>query len=188
MASTLLAACSDLTLPGEDLLITSELLPLALSDQAPAPQATTFWVSNSRPTVRRITHSDQFNTPFLEVDFPENSLASLGGAPLGASDSVLITVDPRPGSYGFSLSPDNLTFSSNAEPTVTFFFGLYGDASVATSSTTYSAPADYVAALDIWYEATIGLWRVANSSTTVGPDVVSAHLTLSGNYVLAAPR
>lgn len=188
VSCVLLAACEDLASPGDELRDTADLLILPLSAQAPAPQSTSFWVSNARPTVRRISHADQFNTPFLEFEFPEGSLATLAGSPLGANDSVLVTVDPRGGTYGFSLSPANLRFQQGADPTVTFFFGLYGDASVAGSSPTYAGAADYVAALDIWQEVGIDLWRVADGSAATASDVVAATVTSAGEHVLAAPR
>jgi len=59
-----------------------------------------------------------------------------------------VTVDPRTVGYGFTLSPAGLGIDANATPEATFFFGLYGDASVAGTTQTYTDPADYIAALD----------------------------------------
>ncbi len=183
-----LAACSDLGLPSSGLLRESELLTLPLRPEAPPLSAATFWVHNSRQTVRRVIHSDAENTPFLELKFPANSLAELGGTPLNQADSILVTVTPRAGRYGFSLSPNNLSFVGSNSPVATFFFGRYGDASVAAGSSTYSGPADYVAALDVWEEITVDQWRVARGSAAVGLDVVSGTVESPGQFLLAAPR
>jgi hypothetical protein len=145
-------------------------------------------VYNSRQTVHRLGHVDDVNTPYLELEFPSGSLTSLSGSPLTDTDSVLVTVDPRPGGYGFTLSPSDLGIDPNAAPVATFFFGRYGDASVVNTTETYADPADYVDALDVWHEVTVEQWGVVDGSATVGLDVVSGSVKDAGRYVLAAPQ
>jgi hypothetical protein len=178
--------CSDLGLPADELLTTSELLALPMTGSLPAPSS--FWVYNSRQTVKQLFHADQFNTPYLELEFPPNSLSSVGGSVLTETDSVLVTVDPRPGAYGFTLSPTGLVINPSGTPEVTFFFGLYGDASVAATTQTYADAAAYVTALRVWYEVTVEQWRVVAGSGTAGPDVITGAVTEAGEYVLAAPH
>jgi len=138
--------------------------------------------------VRRLTHADGFNTPFLELRFPANALTELAGTQLTQSDSVRVTVTPKSGMYGFTLTPNNMTFAGSNPPVATFFFGLYGDASVAETTPTYAGSADYVAALDVWEEVTIDLWRVVHGSAAAGVDVIAGSLESPGQFVLAAPR
>ncbi len=171
-----------------DLLDRSELLVLPLRSEAPEPATTSFWVFNSQQTTHLLLHADDFNTPYLELVFAANSVRSAAGTALGSADSVWVTVDPWPGAYGFSLTPTDLEFSANAAPVATFFFGLYGDASVASTTPTYTDPAAYVASLAVWHEIDLDGWRVVAGSHTVGPDVVSSSVSEPGEYALAAVR
>lgn len=181
-------ACSDLALPSDDLLTAADLLPLAQQASAPTPPSRSFWVSNTRSSVERINHPDAFNTLYLELTFPAHSLTSLDGSPLASTDSVYITAVPRPGAYGFTLSPSNIVFSSGASPSATFSFSVYGDASSGNTSQTYTSNAAFVAALDIWREVSVDRWQVAPSSRSPGIDSFVANIEASGQFVLAAPR
>ncbi len=136
----------------------------------------------------RLIHPDNFNTLYLELNFPAQALESLNGASLSATDSIQIIVDPRPGEYGFVLSPAGILFESGSAPTATFSFSVYGDASAGNNSATYGSSADYVDALDIWREATVDEWQIAVDSRAAGVDAVSATVDMSGRFVLAAPR
>jgi hypothetical protein len=148
----------------------------------------TFWVSNSHQKIVRLNHPDNFNTLYLELTFPAQALESLNGASLSATDSIQITIDPRPGEYGFVLSPAGIVFNSGSAPTAIFSFSVYGDASAGASSATYGSSAEYVDALDIWREATVDDWQIAMDSRVAGVDAVSATVETSGRFVLAAPR
>jgi hypothetical protein len=191
-ASTVLllfaTACSDLTQPQDELLTTAELLILPQQAAAPPVDLVSFWVYNSRLTARQLVHAGGFNIPYLELSFPAQALVSLNGQPLSDNDSVRVTVQPRAGEYGFILSPANLLFDESRSPTATFFFGIYGDASVGEVSSSYASANDYVAALDIWFEITIDQWSIAPASGPAGNDAVAAALQSSGEYLLAAPR
>ncbi len=190
-ASVLLAgvtACGDLTTPGERTLPTAELLPLALQTTAPAPITTSFVVANDRPTVRQVLHPDAFNTPYVVLTFPGGSLASLDGTSLGAGDSVTIVIRPEVGLYGFTLSPQGLTFAAADLPSARVSYGQYGDLSVAGQSSAYDSPLDYAGALSLWFEISPGRWlRVAGSGTS-GLDAVEGSLGEPGTYWVAAPR
>lgn len=184
----LLSSCSDLTFPSHNLLTIAELIVLSQQANAPAPPSTSFWVSNSRQSAERINHPDNFNTLYVELTFPARSLASLDGVPLADADSVYVTVDPRPGRYGFTLSPSGIVFSSGASPTAAFSFSVYGDASAGNTSSTYANNADFVAALEIWREVTADQWQITPGSGPAGTDAVRATVESSGRFVLAAPR
>ncbi|UCG85310.1 MAG: hypothetical protein JSW71_15425 [Gemmatimonadota bacterium] len=180
--------CSDLTMPGDTLLGTDELLILAMQAEAPQPLSTSFWVYNSRQTVQRLSHPDAQLIPFLELTFPGGCLASLNGNPLAGNDSALVTVDPWHRQYGFTLSPPGLSFNASSPLTAKFFFGFYADASVADQSGKYVSQREYAAALEIWHEITVAQWQTAKGSGPAGIDAVAATVAATGDYVLAAPR
>jgi len=184
----MLASCSDLTTPPVNVFGIADLQVLAQQANAPAPPSESFWVSNSRQTIVRLNHPDNFNTLFLELSFPSGCMTSLDGAALSDTDSVEVTVDPRAAEYGFVLSPSSIQFSSGAAPTATFSFSVYADASAGDNSATYASRTEYVAALDIWRETSVDEWQVAPNSGTSGVDAVTASLERSGRFVLAAPR
>ncbi len=184
----LVTACSDLTEPADLLLSTSDLLILPMQVGAPEPAPVSFWVHNDRSTIQRLVHPDAVSAPYLELSFPAGSLLSLNGAPLGGTDSALISVDARPGHYGFTISPAGLAFQESAAPTVKIWYGWYADASIADQSDKYDSANEYAAALEIWLEITVDLWRVSAGSRSDGTDRTAATVEETGQYVLAAPR
>ena len=183
-----LSSCSDLALPANELVAISDLLVLSQRANAPAPVSRSFWVSNSRTSVERLNHPDAFNTLYLELAFPARSLDSLDDAPLADGDSVYVTVSTRLGAYGFTLSPSGLVFSAGSEPSATFSFSVYGDASARSASSKYTTNAEFVAALDIWREVSVDRWQVAPNSRPSGIDAIISTVEASGLFVLAAPR
>lgn len=145
-------------------------------------------MANSRATVRQLVHDDGFNTLYVRLEFPSGSLAALAGESLGPNDSVRVTVAPRSGAYGITLSPSGLEFVSGRTPSATFAFATYADASVADQSGRYAGRLDYLDALTIWEEVSPDLWaRVAGSGST-GTDEVGGALAAPGMFVVAAPR
>jgi hypothetical protein len=180
--------CGDAFTPGEEVLTTAELLILPLKSDAPAPEALSFYVVNSRASVQLMLHPDQFNNLFLELQFSTGSLESVNGEPAGANDSVLVTVQPRPGVYGFTLSPAGLDFAESRRPRATFSFVRYGELSVADASPTYPDRAAYAAALEIWTETTVDRWLRLPQSSVAGSDAVAGLVVSGGDFVLAAPR
>lgn len=188
MLASFIGACGDLDLVGDVTLSTSELLILPLQPAAPAVSDQSFYVVNSRLTVRQLRHSDAFNTLYVELRFPPQTLASLNQQPVSAQDSVLVTVQPLPGRYGLTLSPQGLEFNSDAAPSVTVSFARYGDLSVADGSATYETPLQYANALELWFEITPGRWQAVRASGATPSDAVVGPLDTPGNYVLAAPR
>lgn len=180
----LLAACEDLSLPGG--VTTANLLFLPVSSGAPVPADLSFYVSNARTTTRSLIHSDGFNTPFATVSFPAGSLASLDGVPLGAGDSVQVTLTVDASIYGLHLAPEGLRFALAARPTLTFSYAKYGDLAVAIGSQ-YQDPAAYAAALAVWQEGSLGLWSDVGSAGSPGTSVQGS-MPQGGHYVAAAPR
>ena len=112
----------------------------------------------------------------------------LGNQPLGSGDSVLVTVQARPGQYGITISPRGLSLSAGSLPTVVFSFGRYGNFTVAGSSTRYASAQEYATALDVWREVTADGWSMATGSRTAGTDAVEAQIEAPGDYAVAAPR
>lgn len=179
-------ACADIGLPGDATVPTADLVVLDLQTTAPAPAAATFTVPNDRATVQTIRHPDPFNTLYLELRFPAGALQALNGAPLGAGDSVEVTVQPLAGGYGFTLSPSGLTFTGSA-PTALLSFGRYADASAGAAA--FGDTDAYLAALELWTEVGLGRWAVARGSGPAGVDEVRASMDAPGSYLLAAvPR
>ena len=188
VALGLATACTDVTIPGETSLSTSELLFLPLEAQAPAPPATSFYVANTRTVVRRVLHPDAFNSLYVEIRFPAGALEALNGTPLGPTDSVLVTVEPTAGAFGLTLRPSGLDFASGGAPTVTFSFAAYGDFSVADGSATYASRLEYAEALALWEDAGVERWDRVSGSGFTGSDAVSGRLSVPGTYRVAAPR
>ncbi|MDH3495799.1 MAG: hypothetical protein OER21_03490 [Gemmatimonadota bacterium] len=183
-----MAACEDLGPIGGTTVPTADLVVLPLAGGAPAASAATFWVSNRTPVVRSLRHPDAFNTLYLELRFPAGCLSSLNGQPLTVNDSVLVTVAPRAGGYGFTLSPSGLVFTLASTPSVTLSYGRYADPSVADGVPTYPDRASYLAALEIWEEATVDRWRVARGSSATGVDELGAAVDAPGAFLVAARR
>jgi hypothetical protein len=188
MASALTAGCGDVLDPEAQVLALSELLILAQQPTAPPPPTVTFHVLNSKITARSIVHADEFNTPFLTIEFPTSCLASIDGQTLGQGDSVLVTIRPAAGQYGFTLSPLGLTLTNGCGATAKLSFGRYGDLSVADGSSTYLDRAAYAAALDLWQETGPDRWEVVQGSRPSGNDSVEGAVAGSDSYLLAAPR
>lgn len=179
-----MAACVDVTSPGNTTVATSDLVVLALDPAAPTPPAASFYVGNAGSTVRTLRHADAFNTLYLELRFAAGGLVSLNGQPLGAGDSVLVTVTPLAGGYGFTLAPAGLVFASGAAPTALFSFGRYADAGVADGI--FASRDAFVAALDVWAEVGVERWSVAAGSGSAGIDEIRATVAAPGRYWLAA--
>lgn len=186
--TVLFGSCSDLTVPSNEWRSLADLLILSQRANAPAPAAADFWISNARSSVERLNHRDDFNTLYLELSFPAGCLVSRNGVPFNDSDSVRVTVDPRAGAYGFTLSPSGLVFSSVDSPTATFSFAVYGDASSGVASPNYANASEFVSALEIWKEISVDEWEISPGSAAAGIDAVSAAVRASGRFLLAAPR
>ena len=169
-------------------MATGDLLILALQSGAPAPAEGSFYVVNSRVSTHPVIHPDQFNHPSLTVRFPTGCVSQVGGQAVGAADSALVTVRPRPQGYGATLLPDDLTLTDGCGATVTFTFGRYGDLGVADGSSSYLDRAAYAAALNIWREISPTRWQVVPGSAPSGNDAITGAVLSGGNYVLAAPR
>ena len=157
------AGCGDVVDPQFPILASSELLILRLQTSASTPAAATFGVSNTDATVRVIVHDDQFNTPFLTLEFPAGCVESIDGQPL-------------------------VTLTDGCGATAKFSFGRYADLSVADGSSTYLDRAAYAAALELWRETGPDRWEIVPQSGPSGNDAIEGNMEASGSYVLAAPR
>ncbi len=184
----LTAGCGDVVDPQSPILASSELMILPLQTSAPAPAAATFSVSNMEVTVRVIVHDDQFNTPFLTLEFPAGCVESVAGQSLGQGESASVTAAPTSGLYGFTLSPSSLILTDGCGSTAEFSFGRYADLSVADGSSTYLDRAAYAAALELWRETGPDRWEIVPQSGPSGNDAIEGNMEASGSYVLAAPR
>lgn len=183
------SACTDALSPGGGTLSTADLLILPFQAGTPAPPASTFEVCNDGLTVEIIMHPDMpAPIDYVELRFPEGSLSALNGQPLNTTDCVDVTVQPRAGEYGFTLSPQGLEFVLDATPSATLLFAQFGDFSVVDDSPTYDTAQELANALDIWQEVTVDRWQIARGSGPSGTDEVSAAIDAPGTFVLAAPR
>ncbi len=178
------AGCGDVVDPQSPILASSELLILRLQTSAPTPAAATFGVSNTDATVRVI---DQFNTPFLTLEFA-GCVESVDGQSLGPGESASVTATPVSGQYAFTLSPASLTLTDGCGATAKFSFGRYADLSVADGSSTYLDRAAYAAALELWRETGPDRWEIVPQSGPSGNDAIEGNMEASGSYLLAAPR
>ncbi len=182
------AGCGDLVDPQSPILASSELLILPLQASAPALAAAIFSVSNTDATVSIIVHDDQFNTPFLTLEFPAGCVESVAGQSLGQGESASVTAAPTSGQYGFTLSPSSLILTDGCGSTAKFSFGRYADLGVADGSSTYLDRAAYAAALELWRETGADRWEIVPQSGPSGNDAIEGNMEASGSYVLAAPR
>ncbi|MCZ6758765.1 MAG: hypothetical protein O7D29_00095 [Gemmatimonadetes bacterium] len=181
------SGCSDALLPGSTTLSSAELLVLPVQSTAPPPTDVSFFVSNSRVVERTIRHDDTFGTPFARISFPRGSLSELSGQQLTADDSVLVTVSPIPGSYGVTITPIGLRFSSTA-PTLSFSAAVYGDFEAVSTSTRYADADDYLSSSEIWEEVALDTWSARNSVVSLVGTSVSGSITRGGDHVQAAAR
>ncbi len=186
-ALVLTAGCGDVVDP-QSPIPSSELLILPLQGSAPVPAAATFNVSNMAATVRVIVHDDQFNTPFLTLEFPAGCVESVAGQSLGQGESASLTAAPTSGLYGFTLSPSSLILTDGCGSTAKFSFGRYADLGVADGSATYLDRAAYAAALELWRETGLDRWEIVPQSGPSGNDAIEGNMEASGSYVLAAPK
>jgi hypothetical protein len=182
------AACVDLGPIGQQTLDTSELLILPLQSGAPTVAAASFTVPNGQSSTHQLLHTDAFNTVYFEIRVPAGAFASVNGDPVSPTGSVTITVQPRPGAYGFTLSPSGVEFVSASRPSVLLSFGQYGDFSAADGSPTYPSRVDYLDALSLWLEVSPGRWQRVSGSGAQGIDELGATIREPGSYVVAAPR
>ncbi len=182
------AGCGDVVDPQSPVLARSQLLILRLQTSAPAPATATFSVANAAATVHVIVHDDQFNTPFLTLEFPAGCVESVAGQSLGQGESASVTAAPTSGLYGFTLSPSSLMLTEGCSSTAKFSFGRYADFSVADGSSTYLDRAAYAAALELWRETGPDRWKIVPQSGPSGNDAVEGNMETSGSYLLAAPR
>jgi len=150
------------------------------------PAGIQFYVSNPRGATRTLAHPDAFNTTFARVSFPVGSLTSIAGRTPGPDDSVLVTIQPQAGVYGLILLVD-ATFSASA-PTVTFFYGRYGDFSASRAGTRYASSAEFAQALGLWREELLDRFAPVLGSGSAGTDAVGGPITATGNLLAAAPR
>jgi hypothetical protein len=190
-ASVLLAAitlsCGE-EISGPTTVATGDLLILAMQATAPTVPPSSFFAYNSRLTTERLLHSDPANTLFMQLNVPARVLSSLNGVPLTLQDSVLLTIQPTAGIYGFTLSPSGLAFTLGEVPTARVSFAVYGDFTVVDDSPSYESAGQYAAALQFWFEVTPGRWRPVTSSRLSGTDAVEGPIDEPGIYIVAAPR
>lgn len=181
------AACQDVTIPDGGTVPTADLVALPLQAGAPEVLPTSFWVYNGKSVSQVLRHTDQALNAYLRIDFPSGCLSRLDGRALTVTDSVRVTVVPRAGGYGLTLSPAGLEFTLET-PVVTFFYGRYADPSVADGEPSFPDRASYLAALEVWEEVTIDRWRVARASGPAGVDAIAAAVDAPGELVVAAAR
>ena len=186
-ASVVAAGCSDVlnVIAGTG---RSQLAILLQQPGARMPAAVEFFVSNGRTTTRTLSHPDGFNTQFLQVRFPPGSIASLNGRTAGSNDSVLVSVQPETGLYGFTLGASGVAFATSAAPTVTFYYGRYGDFMGSLAGSRYTSATTYAQALNVWHEEVTDRFSVAPGSGSAGTDAVAGSVTGAGSYLVAAPK
>lgn len=186
-ASVFLGACNNPP-GGPTTTPRSALLALARVDTpAPAPVDTQIAVRRDQAQTVDIVHPDAGTTLFAQITFPPNSiLFHRVGQPVCDTCTVNVTITTTPGVYGFSITPSTLIFNLAGTPTVTFEYGTYGDLSIYDSSSRYPTPADYQAALELWYEPNPGQWRRSRTSLPGSATTVSAGLDIAGAYLIAA--
>ena len=182
-----LAACAGSEGTGPSGVARADLLALPRTDSAPPPIAT-LSVRNDQIQSFDVRHSDSTLTLFAEFTFTPRSIVRAGGVLVCDTCTVVVTITPTPGFYGFTIGPSTLVFRSSNTPTVRFTWGTYGDPSVWSTSPRYASEAAYRLALAVWYEASPGLWHETRSNTQPTATSNLAGLEQPGSHVLAALR
>ena len=141
---------------------------------------------NNRLETFRVEHTDAAGTLFAEFRFTPRSIVRANGLLVCDTCTVFVTVTPVPGQYGFTIGPAHLVFNSAGSPTVSVSYGTYGDLSVHDSSARYPTPADYSAALGIWYERSTGLWQEERNSAHQTATVLASAIDAPTTHLLAA--
>jgi len=145
-------------------------------------------VHNNLLETFRLQHSDAGGTLFAELRFTPRSIVQANGLLVCDTCTVFVTVTPLPGLYGFTIGPAHLVFNAAGSPTVSISFGTYGDLSVHDSSARYPTPADYAAALAIWYERSAGLWEEERNSAHQSATVVASAIDAPATHLVAARK
>lgn len=186
MTLTALLACGgDST--GPTGVARSDLLGLPRTDSAPPPIAV-LSVKNNQIQSFDVRHSDSTTTLFATFTFTPRSIVRAGGVLVCDTCTVVVTVTPTAGVYGFTIGPATLVFSGSNTPTVRLSWGVYGDLSVWSTSPRYASAAAYGQALELWYERTPGAWAETRANTQPAPATNLAGLEQPGPHVLAALR
>jgi hypothetical protein len=186
-ASIAAAACGEI-LDVAGTLDRADLAVLLLQPGTPPAPAAQFYVANNRLTTRNLVHLDAASNVFAQVRFPAGALATIGGAPAAASDSVLVTVQPEDGAYAVTVGATGVTFSAGSPPTVTFFYGRYGDFTASRTGSRYATATELAQALEVWREQSLGRYAVAAGSASAGTDALAATVSATGHYLVAAAR
>jgi hypothetical protein len=175
------------------------LLALARADSAaPAPSSTVVQVKNNQTSNARITHTDSAQTLFLDFTFPAGTLLQSSGRAVCDTCTVVISIQPTNGVYGFRLGPSDIVFRSSVPPTVTVHFSRYANFSVRDSSLLYPTDQAFDQALRLWYESTGTpafpsnpppvVWRVSRNSEHITAGMVAGTVDAPGEHLLAARK
>ena len=196
-----------LTLPGcgcDDCNVTAQLtrtdlLALARADSAaPAPSGTVVSIKNNQTRIVRIAHPDSAQTLFLEFTFPAGTIVQSSGRLVCDTCTVVVSIQPTNGVYGFRVGPSDIVFRSSVTPTVTVSYARYANFSVRDSSVLYPTDEAFDQALRLWYQATdpsaypgappTEVWLVSRNSAHTGAGLVAGAIDGPGLHLLAARK
>lgn len=130
----------------------------------------------SRRTIL-LRHAPPDNTIFAELSFPAEVF------PAGTADSIRLTVEPRPGIYGVTIT-STPGFGEGA--ILTFKYPIHF-AAPREANQKYGNPAQFERALGIGVRENDGRYRLLPSSRPAA-DNLTATIPGPGVYLVAAPR
>jgi hypothetical protein len=156
------------------ILALSRVIVLETAGPPPSDTSVSFLAGNPRTIVLR--HGPPENIVFATLTFPAGAFADSG-------QTVSVEVKPRPGVYGVDVTI-SLPLRSAAE--LTFSYARYFSAP-ARGRQLYRSDIAYERALAIGRLLPEGQIELLSSSRPV-PDHLSADVTASGSYLVAAPQ
>jgi len=129
------------------------------------------------PRTVLLRHAPPDNTIFVELSLPADLF------PAGSGDSVRLTIEPRPGLYGITITSAP-TFAEGA--ILTFKYPVHF-AAPREASQRYGNPAQFERALGIGVRQNDGRYHLLPSLRPAA-DNLSATIPGPGVYLVAAPR
>jgi hypothetical protein len=143
---------------------------------APPLDTSVAFLPGSRRTIL-LRHAPPDNTVFAELSLPAEVF------PAGAADSIRVSIEPRPGVYGVTIT----CTPGFAEGAILTFRYPVHFAAPREASLKYGNPAQFERALGIGVQENDGRYRLL-PSTRPAADNLTATIPGPGVYLVAAPR
>lgn len=152
-----------------------QLYVLEMRGVPPEDTSVTFATGELRKIILR--HGPPDNTVFVELDYPPEAFGDTTG------DSVTVTLHPRPGIYGVDVTSN---FLPEKGAVIRFKYPVHFSAPLAGVER-YGTSTQFERALAIAVRKEARIFTLMPSGRPAS-DNLEAPLTVSGTYLVAAPR